>query len=64
MILTFVLVERNAVMIAVELKWTKDVIMSWCIGQELGTCFVFTKKTYDVTERWYCISYLCVHFLD
>ena len=55
MILTFVFVEFNAAMIAVKLKCTKDVVMSWCIGQKLGTCTVFTKTTSNVTERWYCI---------
>ena len=44
MILTFVFVERNAVIIAVKLKWTKDVIMSWCIGQKLGTCTVLRRR--------------------
>ena len=34
MILTFVFVERNAVMIAVKLKLTKDVVKSWFIGQK------------------------------
>ena len=64
MILTVVFVERNALMIDVKLKWTKDVVMSWCIGQKLGTCAVFTKTTSDVTERWYCISYLWVLNLE
>ena len=34
MILTLVFVENNAVMIAVRLKWTKDWVMSWCIGKK------------------------------
>ena len=55
MILTFAFVQHNAVMIAVKLKWTKDVVMSWCIGLKWGTCTVNTKTTYNVTERWYCI---------
>ena len=58
MILTVVFVERNAFLISVKLEWTKDVVMSWCIGQKLGTCTVFTKTTSDVTGWWYCISYL------
>ena len=58
MILTVVFVERHAFLIDVKLKWTNNVVMSWCIGQKLGTRTVFTKTTSDVTERWYCISYL------
>ena len=51
MIITFLVFERNAVMIAVKLKWTKVVVMAWCIGQKLGTCTVNKKTTSDVTER-------------
>ena len=68
MILTFVFVERNTVTIAVKLK-------KMCVnvnkgrgyvvvnGQKWGTCTVNMKTTYDVTERWHYIFYLCVRYL-
>ena len=65
MILIFVFVNLNAATVAVNINncvliCTKDVVMSWCIGQKRVKCTVNTKTTYDVTEQWYGISYLCV----
>ena len=38
------LYSLNAIFfIAVKLKRTNDVVMSWCIGQKLGACTVLTK---------------------
>ena len=65
MILTFVFINCNAVTVAVKLK-------KMCVNMnkgrgyvvvyrsKKGKCTVNTKTTYDVTERWYGISYLCV----
>ena len=63
MILTFVLVYRNAVTVAVNIKncviiYTNNVVMSWCIGRKKDKCTVNMYTAYDVTERCYGLAYL------
>ena len=60
MILTFVFDNRIAVTVAVNTT-KKCVNLNEGRGDfAVGKCTVNTKTTYDVTERWYDISYLCV----
>ena len=65
MILTFVLVYSNAATVASNIKncviiFTNDMVMSWCIGRNKDKCTVNMYTTYDMTERCYDLSYLCV----
>ena len=65
MIPTCVFVYRNTATIAGNIKncviiCSKDVVMSWCIGQNKDKCTVNMYTAYDVTERCYGLAYLRV----
>ena len=45
-----------------EDTWCGYIVVFFC--QTLGTCAVLPKKTSNVTEQWYFISYLCVYDND